>query len=83
MNRKEAMAEVCEVAMTDAGRSFRKLVGVCIQELRIKNDTADAEEFKMNQGAIRELKAIHKGIGPKIRASEFEKTIDYDGAFGA
>jgi hypothetical protein len=59
------------------------LIGVCIQELRIKNDTADATEFKMNQGAIRELKSIHKGIGPKIRASEFEKTIDYDGAFGA
>jgi hypothetical protein len=76
MNKKEVMSEVREFAMTDAGRAFRKLIAVCINELRAKNDTADEKEFVKNQGAIRELKLMHKGIGPKIRTSE------YDGGFG-
>jgi hypothetical protein len=74
---KEAMAEVNEYAMTDAGRAFRKLVAVWINKLRAKNDTAPPEEFMKNQGAIRELKLMHKGIGPKIRTSE------WDGGFGS
>ncbi len=77
MTKKEAMEKVKEVAMTDAGRAFRKLVAVWIDDLRAKNDTAEPNDFLKNQGAIRELKLMHKGIGPKIRTS------DYDGAFGA
>jgi hypothetical protein len=77
MTKREAMTEVNEFAQTDAGRAFRKLVSIWINDLRAKNDTAESEDFMKNQGAIRELKLIHKGIGPKIR------TEDYDGGFGA
>lgn len=74
--RKVAMAECKEFAQTDAARAFRKLVGVWISDMREKNDTAEPDEFLKNQGAIRELKLMHKGIGPKLTVTE------YDGAFG-
>jgi len=74
--RKTVMAECKEFAQTDAARAFRKLVGVWIADLREKNDTAEQDEFLKNQGAIRELKLMHKGIGPKVQVTE------YDGAFG-
>jgi len=74
--RKIVMAECKEFAQTDAARAFRKLVGTWISDLREKNDTAEPDEFLKNQGAIRELKLMHKGIGPKLSVAE------YDGAFG-
>jgi hypothetical protein len=75
-NRKIAMQECKEYSSTDAARAFRKLVGVWISDLREKNDTAEGDEFVRNQGAIRELKLMHKGIGPKLTVTE------YDGGFG-
>jgi len=75
-NKKIVMAECKEFAQTDAARAFRKLVGVWISDLREKNDTAEGNEFIKNQGAIREMKLLHKGIGPKLTITE------YDGAFG-
>jgi hypothetical protein len=75
--KKELLADCKEFAATDAGIKFRLLLAATINELRAKNDTATTEDFLKNQGAIRELKLLHKGIGPKIRSSE------YDGGFGA
>ena len=74
--RKVVMAECKEFTQTDAARAFRKLVGTWISDLREKNDVAEGDEFVKNQGAIRELKLMYKGIGPRVQVTE------YDGAFG-
>ncbi|MHC4757109.1 MAG: hypothetical protein ACYTE8_00470 [Planctomycetota bacterium] len=75
--KKTQIAKVLDYSQTDAGRAFRLLIGVWINELRKKNDTAEGNEFIKNQGAIREFKLMHKAIGPKLT------TADYDGGFGA
>jgi hypothetical protein len=76
VNRKEISFKAKEYALTDAGKVFRKLLLVWIGELREKNDTASTEDFPKNQGAIRELKRIHKAITPPHLIKE------YDGGFG-
>ena len=76
MTRKQAMVNAKQFEGTDAGRACRKLLEVVISDLREKNDTATTEDFLKNQGAIRELKLMHKGIGPKQTMTEF------DGGFG-
>lgn len=76
VNKKEQMAKVNEYGQTDAGRSFRVLIAAWITDLREKNDTAKGDDFIRNQGAIRELKLMYKGIGPKVSVTA------YDGGFG-
>ena len=74
--KKIEFAAVMEYRNTDAGRAFRRLIGVCISDLREKNDVAEGDDFIRNQGAIREFKLVYKNIGQKVSKTE------YDGAFG-
>lgn len=76
LTKKQLLAEVREYTTSDAGMKFRLLLQACIEELRIRNDTATTDDFLKHQGAIEELKAIAKGIS--IR----EKMKEFDGAFG-
>ncbi len=76
MKRKEILAKAKEYQSAPAGRVFSKLLQVCIDDLREKNDNSDPDETLRNQGAIRELKLIQKGTGFSV------KTHEFDGGFG-
>ncbi len=76
MTKKELMDKAQEYEFTDAGRTFSQLLTVWIADLRRKNDTAAPGEFEKNQGAIRELKLMRKGIGPKTISREYNGGFD-------
>jgi hypothetical protein len=57
---KTLYERVKEYKGTDAYNIFRKLLLATVQDLRIKNDSAEYETFLENRGAIRELKRILK-----------------------
>lgn len=76
MTKKELMDKAREYEFTDAGRTFLQLLTQWIVDLREKNDTAAPGEFEKNQGAIRELKLMRKGIGPKQVSREYNGGFD-------
>ena len=73
---KEHFSTVKEYSLSTAGIEFRKMLNQCIEDLRIKNDTAEGNEFLKNQGAIQELKKIVKAIAPIEKKSEFNGAFD-------
>ena len=76
--KNSTILAAAEYMATDAGHKFLKLIDVWIDSLRQANDTASKDDFLKNQGAIRELKLMHKSL------SKLEKPqrTDWDGGFG-
>ncbi|NIV16125.1 MAG: hypothetical protein GWN62_34170 [Aliifodinibius sp.] len=74
-DKKELFKDIQEYISSEPYLKFVKLLHTCIHDLRIKNDTAEAEDTLRNQGAISELKRILRGI------SRYEKYKEYTGGF--
>lgn len=69
--KKELMNEVRQYAPSDLHTKVVRLLYACINELRIRNDTAASEDVLRNQGAVSELKSILKGINIREKYQEF------------
>jgi hypothetical protein len=57
-NKSKLIELIQENRDSELVRLFVSLIDVYIEENRVKNDTARAEETPMNQGAIQQLKAL-------------------------
>jgi len=75
-DKKLLIARILEQEATAHHQSILMLIKLLIEEARIRNDTAVAEEIYKNQGAIRELKQLLK----VIRSHNVHH--GYDGGYG-
>jgi hypothetical protein len=77
MKREELIRELQPYASTMQLNLVKSLLAADIQVLREKNDTATADVFLQNQGAIQWLKKLLKDLSTE----KSDKAV-FDGGFG-
>lgn len=76
VSKKELAAKIKPHELTECHQLVQQLIRIRMQDARVRNDTAEGNEFYRNQGAVKELKVLLKSI------CSHEIRRGLDGAYG-